>query len=100
MKVALKLDKVTQQWQLEVLEGVHNHESSADPSAHPTYRITALDPSVYTQIESLALSGLNNAQILAVIWRQYSTVILAQKDVSNIVQSIRLKQLAGKTPIE
>jgi hypothetical protein len=42
MKVALRLDKITEQWQLEVLEGAHNHEASADPSAYPAYRIAAL----------------------------------------------------------
>ena len=61
IKVALRLDKITEQWQLEVLEGAHNYKASADPFAYPAYRIAALDLSVYAQIESLALSGLNNA---------------------------------------
>jgi hypothetical protein len=92
MKVALRLDKITEQWYLEVVEGSHNHEASADPSAHPNYRVAALDSQVSAQIESLALSGLNNAQILGVIRRQHSAVVLSQKDVSNLVQLARLRQ--------
>ena len=78
MKVALRQDKITEHWQLEVIQGAHNHEASADPSAHPAYRIAALDPQVNTQIESLTLSGLNNAQILAVVRRGNPSVILSQ----------------------
>ena len=63
MKVALKLDQITQQWELEVIEGSHNHDASADPSAHLPYRIAALDSRIITEIESLTLSGLNNSQI-------------------------------------
>jgi hypothetical protein len=90
MKVALKLDQITQQWELEVIEGSYNHNASADPSAHPAYRIAALDSRIVTEIESLTLSGLNNSQILAVICRSNPSVLLAQKDMSNLVQKTRL----------
>jgi hypothetical protein len=100
MRVALKKDQITGSWQLEVLKGAHNHNASADPSAHPTYRIAALDPAIRAQIESLAVSGLGNAQILAVLHHQHPEVILSQKDISNIVQATRLKELSGLTPIE
>ena len=46
IKVALKLDKITEQWRLEVIKGAHNHKASADPSAHLTYRIAVLDSQV------------------------------------------------------
>jgi hypothetical protein len=100
MKVALTKDKITGSWQLQVLKGDHNHDASTDPSAHPMYRIAALDPTIRAQIESLAVSGLGNAQILAVLYHQHPEVILSQKDVSNIVQATRLKELGGLTPIE
>ena len=100
MKVALKLDKIAEQWRLDVTERAHNHKASADPSAHPAYRIAALDSKISAQIESLALSGLNNVQILAVVRRDQPSVVLSSKDVSNIVQTTRLQQLDGRTPIE
>ena len=88
------------QWESKVLFGAHNHKPSADPSAHPSYRIAALDSDISTQIDRLSSSGLNNTQILAVIRREKPTVLLSQKDISNIVQASRLRQLNGLTPIE
>ena len=46
IQVVLKKDPKSSLWELEVLEGSHNHTASADPSAHPTHRIAALDPSI------------------------------------------------------
>ena len=67
MKIALRHDKISEQWEVEVIKGSHNYKASADPSAHPVYRLAALDAQVNAQIESLVLFSLNNAQILAVI---------------------------------
>ncbi len=61
IKVALIKDKITGSQQLQVLKGDHNHNASTDPSAYPMYRITALDPIIRAQIESLAVSRLRNA---------------------------------------
>jgi len=91
MKVALKRDEISGSWELEVIQGLHNYEASADPTAHPAYRIAALDPRIYAQVENLALSGLNNAQILAVIYRESLSVLLLSRDVSNLVQITRLQ---------
>jgi hypothetical protein len=101
MRVILKKDLISGQWELKVIEGSHNHPASADPSAHPAHRIAALDPAIQAQIETLVCSGLSNAQTLSVIRHQHGTkVLLAQKDVSNLAQKTRLKQLNGKTPME
>ena len=101
MRVALKKDLISSQWELHILDGIHNHPASADPSAHPAHRIAALDPTIIVQIESLVCSGLSNAQILAVIRHEHSRIVLlAQKDISNLAQKTRLKQLNGKTPME
>ena len=83
-----------------MIEGSHNHDASADPSAHLPYRIAALDSRIVTEIKSLTLSGLNNSQILAVIRRSNPSVLLAQKDVSNLVQKTCLQELASCTLIE
>jgi hypothetical protein len=64
---------------LKLVKGAHNHERSADPSAHPAYRIAALDSEIYTQVENLSSAGLNNAQILAVIRREKPEVVLISK---------------------
>ena len=56
---------------------------------------------IKVQIESLVCSGLSNAQILSVIRHEHGVgVLLAQKDISNLAQKTRLKQLNRKTPID
>jgi hypothetical protein len=59
IKLALKLDSISGHWQVNILKGVHNYKSSADPSAHPTYRIATLDSQIHTKIKALASTGLN-----------------------------------------
>jgi hypothetical protein len=44
MKLVLKQDIISEHWALSIIEGAHNHKSSVDTAAYPTYRIAALDP--------------------------------------------------------
>ena len=100
MMVALKQDSISGNWELSILEGTHNHESSAAPAAHPTYRTAALDPTVITLIKSLSATGLATAQVLTSIRLQFPGAILVQKDISNIVQRARIEQMGGRTSIQ
>lgn len=52
------------------------------------------------QIGSLGAAGLAPAQILTVVRQQFPLVILVQKDVSNILQKVRIQKLGGRTPIQ
>ena len=63
IKVAFKKDLISGSWTLSILEGTYNHESSADPTAHPTYRVAALDSNVIAQIKTLSAAGLAPASI-------------------------------------
>jgi hypothetical protein len=100
MAVVLKQDVDSGHWALSILDGTHNHDSSTDPTAHPRYRIAALESAVVTLINTLGASGINPAQILTTVRRQFPAAILVQKDVSNILQKSRLEQLNGQTPIQ
>ena len=97
MRVDLKLDSISGNWHLSVLEGTHNHEASADSVAHPVHRIAALDSEVITQIQSLSASGIATIQILSAIRYQFPSAILVRKDISNIIQKALLEQLGRKT---
>ena len=101
MRIALKRDLISGQWEVQIIEGSHNHLASADPSAHPAHRLAALSSEIKAYIESLVCSGLSNAQILGIIRQKHGMdVLLAQKDVSNLAQKTRLKLLNGKTPMD
>lgn len=72
---------------------------SAAPAAHPAHRIAAAGLVVRDKVNTLGRSGLSNSQILTVIRQEDPSVLLSQKDASNIVQKGRLVELGGKTPI-
>jgi hypothetical protein len=100
MRVALQLDDISGSWKVKVLEPAHNHGPSAAPSAHPAHRLASINPSICAKIKTFASAGLGNAQILSAIRQEYPATLLAQKDVSNIVQKARIEQLDSRTPIQ
>ena len=67
MKVAIRLDYMSNKWILQVLEAVHNHGPSAAITAHPTHRITALTPNTRAEITRLSQAGVSPGQILTAL---------------------------------
>jgi hypothetical protein len=100
MKVELRLDKLSNQWSLRVLESAHNHEPSAASIAHPAHRLPALAPLRHTTISTLAHASVSTSQILTTLRALDTDVPLILKDISNLIQKARLKELDGRTPIQ
>jgi hypothetical protein len=100
MKVELRLDKLSNQWILSVLEGAHNHGPSAVATAHPVHRTTAVTPDVRTEIIRLSRSGSTPSQILTALRLSDPQTPLIVKDIGNIVQQIRAEELNGRTAIQ
>jgi hypothetical protein len=67
MKVELHLDRLSNQWILQVLQGEHNHGPSRAPTAHPAHRSAAITPAIRAQIGSLSHRGLTISQILSTL---------------------------------
>jgi len=99
MKVVLRLDKISSTWSVDVLEPTHNHPSSAAITAHPAHRIAAISLDTHALICSLSRAGLSPGQILTALRELDPTVPLIPKDIANLTQRDRLKQLDGLTPI-
>jgi hypothetical protein len=99
MKVGLHLDRLSNQWILEVLYKAHNHGPSAAPTAHPAHRIAAITLDTRAHISGLSHNGLTISQILSTLRTTYPKLRLLAKDISNIVQQNRAEQLNGMTPI-
>ena len=100
MSVELRLDHLSGNWMLQVLEGAHNHIASTHITAHPVHRNNALTPEIRTQIGILAQSGLNPSQILTILRTATPEIPLVVKDISNAIQEARLTELSGRTPIQ
>jgi hypothetical protein len=102
MRVELRLDQISSNWSLRVLEGTHNHGPSAATTAHPVHRHAALTSDTCTTISTLSHAGLQPRQILTVL-RSLDEEIgssLIPKDISNFIQKARLEELDGRTPIQ
>ena len=99
MLVELRLDHLSGNWMLQVLEGAHNHVASIDITAHPVHRSNALTTEVRGQIGILSQSGLNPTQILTILRTSNPKIPLVLKDISNAIQEARLTELSGRTPI-
>jgi hypothetical protein len=100
VRVGLRLDRLSNQWILEILHGAHNHGPSKAPTAHPAHRAAAITPATRTQIGSLSHTGLTISQILSTLRSTNPGIPLIAKDISNIVQLNRAEQLNGRTPIQ
>ena len=90
MKVELRLDYLSSNWILRVLEGTHNHVASTHVTAHPVHRKDALTTEIRAQIGILAQSGLNPSQILTILRNTIPEIPLVVKDISNAIQEARL----------
>jgi hypothetical protein len=100
MRVELRLDDLSGQWMLKVLEGAHNHGPSTAPTAHPAHRAAAITPATRAEIGRFSHAGLTISQILSTLRTSDPETPLIAKDISNIVQQMRAEQLDGRTPIQ
>lgn len=100
MRAALRHDRISNQWSLEVLEGSHNHLTSAAATAHSIHRSTALTSEIREQIGILARSNCSANQILMTLRTNNPEIPLIAKDISNLIQANRAEELNGKTPIQ
>jgi hypothetical protein len=100
MRVELRKDNLSSNWVLKVLESTHNHGPSAVSTAHPVHRLPALAPLRHATISPLARAGISTSQILTTLRALDPDLPLISKDISNLIQKARLKELDGRTPIQ
>ena len=74
----------------------HNHASFADPSVYPQGR--ALTPAQRQEVIRLASDGLRPTRIVSTMRRQ--TVSVTPRDVYNLIQAERNRNLAGRSPLQ
>ena len=100
MQVELRLDKLSNTWALKVLESAHNYTPSLDSTAHPAHRLASLLEGAYTTINTLSHAGFSPSEILNALRCLDPKVPLISKDISNLTQKARVKELDGKTLIQ
>jgi hypothetical protein len=85
-------------WTLEIQHRKHNHKPSSCPLSHAARK--KLIPEQFEEIQKLSQSNLKPAQILLQLQNSDNKTYAANKTVSNALQRIQCKDLAGRTPIE
>jgi hypothetical protein len=98
MRVELRL--FAGAWKLSVIEGTHNHGSSAAPSAHPAHRKASSTPEIRAAVIKYSSLGMGSNQILLALRTDFPSNLLNTKDISNILHQARLLQLDGQSPVE
>ena len=100
MKVELRLDQISSNWALKVLESAHNHGPSTAITAHPVHRLATMAPGGLNTISTLSRSGISPGQILTTLRSLEPELSLIPKDIYNYIQKARLEELDGRTPIQ
>src|SRR5437868_1500774 len=84
-------------WTIKVRNPDHNHEGISNNLSHPMQR--RMPDNVKKQVEIMFTSGSKPREIISAI-RQISDHSVVSHDIYNVRGSLKLKNLAGKTPIE
>jgi hypothetical protein len=100
MRVELRLDKLSNQWSLRVLESAHNHGPSIAITAHPVHRLATMAPGGPTTISTLSCAGISPRQILTTLCCLEPELTLIPKDIYNYIQKAKLEELDRRTPIQ
>jgi hypothetical protein len=92
--------KVDDGWKLEVLENNHNHGPAAALSALPQHRVAAMTPEERAVLRDMSALGHSPTQILDAIRKSNLESNLIPRDIYNLLASMWMEELDGKTPIE
>ena len=97
--VARKLD-TDDGWKLEVLDNNHNHGPVSALSALPAHRIAAMTPEERVIVREMSVLGHSPVQILNKLRHDKLDCTLILRDIYNLLASMRVEELDGKTPVE
>ena len=86
------------QWQLRVQNGFHNHLPSLHPSTHHVFRKRT--PSQKDSIQSMSRAGVAPKQILTAIRQEDPHTYITARDIWNERTGIRTSYLGERSPIE
>ena len=92
--------KVDDGWKLEVLENNHNHGPAVALSALPQHRVAAMTPEERAILRDMSVLGHSPTQILDAIRKSNPESNLIPRDIYNLLASMRMEELDGKTPVE
>jgi hypothetical protein len=92
--------KADDRWKLEVLKNNHNHGPAAALSALPQHRIAAMTPEEHALLRDMSALGHSPTQILDTIRKSNPESNLIPRDIYNLLASMRIEELDGKTLIK
>lgn len=87
-------------WKLEVIDNNHNHGSVASLSALPQHRVSAMSDQERAKVKEMRSQGSTPNQILHSLLCSNPNSHLIPRDIYNLLVSLRVEELDGKTPTE
>ena len=97
---AVRISDDGSSWRLKVKCGNHNHDPHIAPTADPMHRVRAQSPSVLEDIERMNRGGASTSTILATLRNKNPDLTLIPRDLYNLNQAYRARDLGGKPPIQ
>ena len=85
-------------WTVTIHESSHNHDMATDLAAYPEARTLSLEEKV--MVEGLTKAGATPKVITSALRQANPNTNVMPQDINNYKQELRLKYLAGRTPIE
>lgn len=93
------LDKKDVGWILVVRDSSHNHEATSE-GFHPSLRKLAMNKEIMTSIDTQLKAQATPSQVMTSLRLQDDNCFLKKKDIYNVKQAIRLKNLGPLSPIQ
>jgi hypothetical protein len=92
--------KCPEGWKVDVQNNNHNHGPIAALSALPQHRIAAMNSQERAILRDMNALGYSPTQILDAIRKSNPESNLIPRDIYNLLASMRVEELDGKTPVE
>jgi hypothetical protein len=87
-------------WKLQVVDNNHNHGPVTALSALPQHRVAAMTPQEREMVKKMRSQGITPSQILNSLRCDNPDSHLIPRDIYNLLASLRVEELDGKTPTE
>jgi hypothetical protein len=84
-------------WTVKVRNPDHNHEATSNSLSHPIQR--RMPDCVKKQVEALFTAGTKPQQIMSAVQQTWDYTVIS-RDVYKAHATLRLKNLAGRSPME
>jgi hypothetical protein len=99
-RAVARKDEVSSQFIFNIIDNNHNHGPALAASAFPQHRTASMTPKEQTIVKDMSILSHSPNQILHRLRQLNPKSELILQDIYNLIASLRIQELDGKTPVE